>query len=62
MIRIFKTQFFLLLFSSAITFGHVTDSSIKAASDLLERLFPTYQHKEVFEFKIISQDEDKDFF
>ena len=60
--RIFKTLLFLLLFSSAITFGQVTDSSVKATRSLLDRLLPTYQHKDAFEFKIIGQDEGKDVF
>ncbi|MEA3225255.1 MAG: alpha-N-acetylglucosaminidase, partial [Planctomycetota bacterium] len=62
MIRIFKTLFFLLLFSSTITFGHAADSSVKATRGLLDRLLPTYQHKGAFEFRIIPQDEGKDVF
>ena len=62
MIRIFKTLFFPLLFSSTITFGYATDSSVKATRCLLDRLLPAYQHKDVFEFKIIPRDEGKDVF
>ena len=62
MIRKYKTFFFLLLFNSSITFGQVTDLSVKATRDMLNRLLPTYQHKDVFEFTIIPKDEGKDVF
>jgi len=60
--RMFKTLFFLLLFNNTIAFGRAADSSIKATMGLLNRLLPTYQQRDVFEFKIIPQDEGKDVF
>ena len=62
MARIFKTFFFLLLLNSITTYGNSTDSSIEATKDLLDRLLPAYQHKNVFKFEIIPQDEGRDVF
>ncbi|UCG58473.1 MAG: alpha-N-acetylglucosaminidase C-terminal domain-containing protein [Phycisphaerales bacterium] len=60
--RIHKTLLLLLLINGPATFARDANPSVKAAEALLNRLLPTHQHKNAFEFELIPQDDGKDVF
>ncbi len=60
--RTCKTLFLLLLCSGTLSQGRETDSSIEAARGLLERLLPTYEHRDAFGFETVPQENGKDVF
>ena len=62
MVRSYKTVVFLLLLSGTVACGQTSHPSIAAAQGLLDRLFPTWQQKDAFEFEIIPQDNGRDVF
>lgn len=62
MMRLHKTLLLLLLITGTATFGRDTEPPAKAVEALLNRLLPTYQHRDAFEFKVVSKDDGKDVF
>lgn len=60
--RLHKTLLLLLLITVTSTFGSTADPSVRAAQALLNRLLPTYQHKDAFGFAVIPPDDGRDIF
>jgi hypothetical protein len=55
-----KILFCLFLINGTAALSLAEDASVTAARGLLERLFPTSQHRDTFEFEIIPQEAGKE--
>lgn len=62
MTHVFKTLFLLVLCNSAVASAYAENSAVKATEDLLDRLLPSYPHRDAFEFEVIPQDQGRDVF
>ena len=62
MMRHCNLLFMLLLIHGATVPGRADDSPVTAARALLDRLFPTYQHRDAFKFEVIPLDQGRDVF